>query len=89
MKINQKELVGLMVVTIGFMVYWILNPILGFIRGPEYLFSPLWWVAAQIFFMLVTLLALLGWIYKIAEPGEVRWFKNNDLLEIPQKAGKS
>jgi len=88
MDISKENPVNIGLSFIAFVMYWVIGPITGFIMGPQQIFSPLWWVIAQIIFMPLTLMWVINCIRKIAEPGEVRWFRNNDLLEIPPKAGK-
>jgi hypothetical protein len=83
-KTKGISLVGSVVI---FLLYWIMVPIMNIITGPEYAFNPLWFFITVIF-SLGSLWAILEEIHKIAEPGEVRWFRNPELLEIPPKAGK-
>jgi hypothetical protein len=89
MDLSKVKITDLLLSLIAFAVYWIMNPIIGFVGGPEYLFSSVWWIICQIIFMPMTLWYLFNVIRQIAEPGEVRWFRDEDLLKIPPKEEKS
>jgi fatty acid desaturase len=88
MDIRKENPLTLIFTFIAFVMYWVVGPVVGFLMGPEYVFTPVWWVIAQVIFLPLTLMWVINGIRKIAEPGEVRWFRNPELLEIPPKAEK-
>jgi hypothetical protein len=85
MKLKEGDPILIPVITFAFLMYWVTGPVVAWILGPQYLFSSWWWVVVQIIFLPLTLWWMVDKIRQIAEPGEVRWFRNDDLLKIPPK----